>query len=99
MAYMTGVTVKDSYSDAIQEGATNLEAALLTLGYAAAEFGLLNTDLGKWILPELKSESMRWQQIGKKLTEAGISAEAAGISTTTNPAKLANWAKKIMKVG
>lgn len=99
MAYMTGVTVKDSYSDAIQEGATNLEAALLTLGYAVAEFGLLNTDLGKWILPELKSENMRWQQIGRKLTEAGISAEAAGISTTTNSAKLANWAKKIMKVG
>ena len=99
MAYMTGITVKDSYGDAIQEGASNLEAALLTLGYAIAEYRLINSDLGRWILPELKSENMRWQQIGKKLTEAGISAEAAGISTTTSSSKLANWAKKIMKVG
>lgn len=99
MAYMTGITVQDSYSDAIQQGATGLEAALLTLGYAVAEYKLIDSDLGRWILPELKSENMRWQQIGKELTKSGLSQQAAGISTTTSKTKLAEWAKKILKVG
>jgi hypothetical protein len=55
-AYMTGVTVADSYNEAKAEGASDMEAALLTLGYAIGEYGIINSDLGQWILPELKSD-------------------------------------------
>lgn len=55
-AYMTAITVQDTFGEAIEAGATNGEATLLTLGYAAAEAALLSTDLGKWIMPELRSE-------------------------------------------
>ena len=56
MAYMTGVTVQDAYGEALQEGATPIEAALLTLGYATGEYALINSDLGRWILPELSQK-------------------------------------------
>jgi hypothetical protein len=42
-AYMTGVTVADSYGEAKLSGASDLEAALFTLGYAAGEMAILNT--------------------------------------------------------
>jgi hypothetical protein len=52
---MTAITVQDTFGEAIQAGASDSEATLLTLGYAAAEAALLSTDLGKWIMPELKA--------------------------------------------
>jgi hypothetical protein len=42
---------------------------MLTLGYAAAEAALLSTDLGKWIMPELRTERQRYKMIAKKLLE------------------------------
>jgi len=42
-AYMTGVTVADSYGEAKNAGASDMEAALFTLGYAIGEYGILNT--------------------------------------------------------
>jgi hypothetical protein len=54
MAYMTGITTAESFGEMKSQGATDLEAALFTLGYSLAEFRLLNTEMGKWILPELK---------------------------------------------
>ena len=55
-AYMVGITVGDTYGEAKEAGATDAEATMLTLGYAAAENALLNTELGRWIFPELKAE-------------------------------------------
>ena len=54
-AYMTAITVQDTFGEAIQAGASDSEATLLTLGYAAAVAALLSTDLGKWIMPELQA--------------------------------------------
>lgn len=54
--WMTGYTVMDSYNEAKENGATDLEAAMLTLGYSAMEYGILRTDIGRWILPEQKYE-------------------------------------------
>jgi hypothetical protein len=68
-AYMTAITVQDTFGEAIEAGASNNEATLLTLGYAAAEAALLSTDLGKWIMPELRTERMRYKTIAKKLLE------------------------------
>jgi hypothetical protein len=53
---MTGITVADTYGEAKQAGASDIEASLLTLGYGAAEAWLLNTEIGSWILPELHNE-------------------------------------------
>ena len=69
MAYMTGLVVQDTYSEVLAAGASHTEAALLTLGYAAAEMALLNSNVGKWILPELKSKEMRFGAIYNSLTD------------------------------
>jgi hypothetical protein len=68
-AYMTAITVQDTFGEAIQAGATDGEATLLTLGYAAAEAALLSTDLGKWIMPELRTNRLRNKMMAKKLFE------------------------------
>jgi hypothetical protein len=70
---MTAITVQDTYGTAKLEGASDEEAMWLTLGYAAAEYGLLSTDIGKWILPELRANKYKNKAIAKafssKLTE------------------------------
>lgn len=68
--YMTAITVGDTYGEAKYEaGASDIEATLLTLGYAAAEAALLNTGVGEWILPELKASGLKNKAIIKAVTE------------------------------
>lgn len=69
-AYMTGITVQDAYGKAKQEGASDTEAALLTLGYAAGEYAIISSSLGEWILPELRMEKESWKQVARVLTHA-----------------------------
>lgn len=65
--YMTAITVGDTYGEAKYEGgASDIEATLLTLGYGAAELALLNSNIGEWILPELKNSGLK----NKKIVEA-----------------------------
>ena len=66
-AYMVGITVQDTYGDAKAAGASDLEAALLTMGYAAGEAWILNTGLGEWILPELHIDKYRNKAIAEAL--------------------------------
>lgn len=68
-AYMIGLTVQDTYGEAKQAGASDLEAALLTVGYAAAEAKLLNSELGNYIFPELHLKNYRQTAIAKALTQ------------------------------
>lgn len=69
--YMTAITVGDTYGEAKYEaGASDTEATLLTLGYAAAEAALLNTGVGEWILPELKASGLKTKAIIKAIAEA-----------------------------
>ena len=67
--YMTGITVADTYGEAKQAGASDLDATLLTLGYAAGEYALLNTGLGEWILPELRADKYKFKAMTKALTQ------------------------------
>ena len=67
--YMTMITVGDTYGEAKAAGASDLEATLLTLGYAAGEYAILNTGIGEWILPELRAGRYRSQAIAKALTQ------------------------------
>lgn len=79
--YMTAITVGDTYGEAKnQGGATDIEATLLTLGYAAGEAALLNTGIGEWILPELKGKGLKT----KKIIEVFANAPKEARSFTTN---------------
>lgn len=99
-AYMTAITVQDTFGEAIEAGATNSEATLLTLGYAAAEAALLSTDLGKWIMPELRTERLRNKMIAKKLLELPQETREMSrqISRLDGESKKA-WAKRLFNVG
>lgn len=66
--YMTAITVQDTYGQAKQAGASDIDATLLTLGYAAGEYALLNTGLGEWILPELRASRYKARAIANAVT-------------------------------
>ena len=74
-AYMIGITVQDTYGDAKAAGASDLEAALLTLGYAGGEAWILNTGLGEWILPELHIDKFKNKAIAKALVTVNDAKE------------------------
>lgn len=68
-AYMTGLVVQDTYSEAKAAGASDLEAVFLTLGYAGAEAALLNTNIGNWIIPEASAKKFKRQAIANALAK------------------------------
>lgn len=99
-AYMVGITVGDAYGEAKAAGATDGEAALLTIGYAAAENALLSTDLGKWIFPELKGEKLKYKSMAKAF--AGLSDTTRKLSGNLRKAKneeIRTWAKRLFNAG
>ena len=67
--YMTGITVADSYEEAKDSGLSDTEAAIFTLAYAAGEYGILSTNLGEHILPELRAEKHKYRNIERVLRE------------------------------
>lgn len=81
-AYMVGITVGDTYGEAKEAGASDFEATMLTLGYAAAENALLNSDLGKWIFPELKADRATKTQIARKVLESSKDLTEEGIASS-----------------
>ena len=93
MAYMTGITTAGAYGEAKEAGASDIEAGFFTLGYTLAEFALLNSDLGKWILPELKSDKRHWQAIVRKLQD-----DTKMMSKDTPSDKL-KWYQKLFNIG
>lgn len=54
--YMTGIVAAEGYNQAKASGLSDLEATAFTLGYGLFEYGILKSDIGKWILPELKTD-------------------------------------------
>ena len=62
-AYMTGITVQDTYGEAKANGASDMEALALTLGYAAGEAWILNTGLGEWIIPEAQGDKLKYRAL------------------------------------
>lgn len=96
MAYMTGITTADSYGEAKQQGASDVEAALFALGYTAGEYALLSSDLGQWILSELKMEKFQNRQIAKALSK--VTREAGNVNEPTGVAKQ-KWYKQLFNYG
>lgn len=64
--YMTGITAADSFNQAKVDGLSDRQAALYTIGYSAAEFALLKTDIGQWVLPEAKFDKYKLKTIIEK---------------------------------
>lgn len=97
-AYMTALTVQDTYGEARAAGASHMEAALLTLGYAAGEAAILNTGLGEWILPELKGTKLKMNAIANVLAKDIKEANAKYMVDKSKKGlvqKLLNVGKKI----
>lgn len=93
--YMTAVTVGDTYGEAKQAGASDMEATFLTLGYAWGEKKILDSEIGEWIMPELRGEKFRLKAIAKALLDPSIK-EASTV--TKSEAKL-SLAKRLMQKG
>lgn len=80
--YMVGITTADGYNQAKLEGLSDFEASLYTLGYALGEYAILKSDIGKWVMPELKYEAYRTKQIINKIAPKipkGLEKAADGI--------------------
>lgn len=103
--YMTGITVADTYGEAKLNKASDTEAALLTMGYAAAEYALLSTGLGEWMFPELRQNKAHQQAVAKALTQLkkdGKVVEAKMSEAATKEAQQEikkNWFKTIFNKG
>lgn len=102
--YMTAITVGDTYEEAKQAGASDLDATLLTLGYAAGEYALLNTGIGEWVLPELREGRYKAQAIAKALTgvkqeTANLRQEFGNIINTFPKEGKKQYAKKLFNIG
>lgn len=80
-AYMTAITTEDMYGEAKLAGASDLEATILTLGYAAGEAWILNTGIGEHILPELKETGLHNKAIIRAALKQPKDIEAAAAST------------------
>lgn len=78
--YMTAITVEDMYGEAKLAGASDLEATLLTLGYAAGEAWILNTGIGEHILPELRDEGFRVKKLIEVLTNKSLKKANEGMA-------------------
>lgn len=94
-AYMTGITVQDTYGEAKAAGASDMEAALLTIGYAAGEAAILNTGLGEWIMPELQGDKFKMRAIANALTKE---VREANEKYVVDKAKK-TWVQKILETG
>lgn len=97
-AYMTGITVQDTYGEAKANGASDLEAFALTLGYAAGEAWILNTGLGEWIMPELQGEKLKYRAVINALKNEVKPLSKEAIETTTKEGRQ-NLFKKIFNIG
>lgn len=102
--YMTGITVIDTYGEAKQAGASDLDATLLTLGYAAGEYALLNTGIGDWILPELRANRYKNKAIAEALAglknETQTTLKQLGASLKNLPKEnKKEYVKKVFNIG
>ena len=97
-AYMTGITVQDTYGEAKANGASDLEAFALTLGYAAGEAWILNTGLGEWIMPELQGDKLKYRAMINALKKE-IKPLTDNLENTATAEGRRNVFKQIFNIG
>ena len=99
-AYMTMLTVNDIYSEAKEAGASDFDASLITAGYAAMEYALLSTDIGKWILPELRGERLQNKAIVRALTKDTLETfKKLGAEASTSETAKRNYVQRLVDWG
>jgi hypothetical protein len=104
-AYMTLLTVNDIYGEAKEAGAEDFDAAVITAAYAAMEYALLSTDVGKWILPELRGERLQNKAMLHALTndvkesfkKLGKAASESDEAKRTYLQKLVDFGKSVAR--
>lgn len=97
-AYMTGITVQDTYGEAKANGASDIEALALTLGYAAGEAWILNTGLGEWIMPELHGDKLKYRAIINALKNE-VKPLSNDVTEAATKEGRQNLFKKIFNIG
>lgn len=95
--YMTAITVGDTYGQAKLQGASDMDATLLTLGYAVGEYAILNTGLGEWVLPELRVGKYKNQAIARALTNLRKDADTIHKAAANETKK--SYIQKIFNMG
>lgn len=99
-AYMTMLTVNDIYSEAKEAGANDFDASLITAGYAAMEYWLLSTDIGKWVLPELRGERLQNKAIVKALTKDTLETfKKLGAEASTSETAKRSYIQRLVDFG
>lgn len=99
-AYMTMLTVNDIYSEAKEAGASDFDASLITAGYAAMEYWLLSTDIGKWVLPELRGERLQNKAIVRALTKDTLETfKKLGAEATTSETAKRSYIQRLVDFG
>lgn len=99
-AYMTMLTVNDIYGEAKEAGAEDFDAAVITAGYAAMEYALLSTDIGKWILSELRAERLQNKAIVKALSKDTLeSFKKLGQEAGTSESAKRTYLQKLLDFG
>lgn len=93
-AYMTGITTMDSYNHAKKEGASDMQAGMLALGYSLGEYALLNTAIGEMVMPEVRLD----RQMLKKSIATLNGLEKKAVSLGTQEAKR-SFIKKGLDLG
>lgn len=71
-AYMTLAPVAGVYNELKQEGATDPEASMMTLGVAAANGWLMSLPIGSWVLPELRMDKLHIKNIIKMFWNGAV---------------------------
>lgn len=95
--YMTGITTIDSYDAAKNEGAEDWQAALLALGYSAAQYRLLSTGIGEMVMPELRANRRMVKKAVEKVMGITDEAKKNGIMFTKEGKN--KLFQRIMKIG
>lgn len=98
-AYMTAITTESMYGEAKLAGASDLEATLLTLGYAAGEAWILNTGIGEHILPELKEAELHNKALLRSAFQSIKGIEAQSVKQAPTKAEKMSIVKKLFNKG
>lgn len=69
--YMTGTSSFQAFEDAKAEGASDVEAAALFWGYFTGMYGIMATDIGEHVLPELRLQKRELRDILLRVSEQG----------------------------
>ena len=97
--YMVGITTQDMFQEAVNAGASDKVAMAMTLGYAALEAKLLNTNLGEWVLPELRTQKYATKKVLQSMGKNTIKALNESVENTTDTTAKKKLMRKLFDYG